>query len=872
MVEYSSLFNENNYNRNCITGDGDHLYNRLKESISRAKRIDIIVAFLMESGVRLLEEDFKEAVDKGASLRILCGNYLNITQPQALYLLKDSLGDRVDLRFYNVPNKSFHPKAYIFEYEDGSEIFIGSSNMSRSALTNGIEWNYRICSKVSPEDYNHFKQTFEELFLNHSIIVDDNEMKRYSKSWKRPKLFEDLERLENGTAVAAGAGQAKAAAEPHPGYVIDTEEPDQCLEQCKIINYPCPIGPQIEALYELKKSRLDGWDKGIVVAATGVGKTFLAAFDSKMFNKILFIAHREEILIQAERTFKCVRPETSIGHFSGVRKDKDCDILFATVQTLGRKEYLNTEYFARDEFDYIVIDEFHHAVAESYINVIEYFKPVFLLGLTATPERLDSQDVFALCDYNLVYEVRLKEAINKGWLVPFRYYGVYDETDYSRIDYKNGKYDDKQLEQVLNINKRADLILQNYLKYNSRRALGFCSSRSHAVFMAEYFMRQGIKACAVISGHIPKNSYGLENGRESFYVLDRKEAIDKLRKAEVRVIFSVDMFNEGLDVPEVDMVMFLRPTESPTVFLQQLGRGLRKKGKKRYVNVLDFIGNYKKANLIPYFLIGDTKGFGKGARSVHMPDEEEYPEGCIVNFDFKLIDLFKRMSDEQKELIDKVKEEYFRIKEKLGDRPLRLSMYTYLDESIYASIRTKKKFNIFRDYLSFLDKIGELSEDESQLLGTKAHEFLREIENTGMTKMYKMPLLLSFYNKGKMKLVIDEDDIYESFKEFYSHGSNVIDLKKDISTSNYKDWGKKEYVNLARRNPMKFLKQSSPEFFFEENKQFCIVPELEEFINNPAFRKHYIDIINYRTRRFYKERLEKRADEIIKGSVKHGKE
>jgi len=867
MAEYSSLHNGSFFNRNCVTGDRDHLYNRLKESISRAKRIDIIVAFLMESGVRLLEEDFKQAVNRGAAIRILCGNYLNITQPQALYLLKDSFGDRVDLRFYNVPNRSFHPKAYIFEFDDSGEIFIGSSNMSRSALTDGIEWNYRICSVKSPEDYLHFKRTFEDLFFNYSIIVDDNEMRKYSKSWRRPKLFEDLERLENGIAVVTESRREKRAAEPETGYVAAEPEPEYAIdtgnqEQCKIIEYPRPIGPQIEALYELKKSRLEGWDKGIVVAATGTGKTFLAAFDSKDFKRILFIAHREEILFQAESTFKCVRPEASTGFFSGERKDRDCEILFATVQTMGRKEYLNDNYFARDEFDYIIIDEFHHAVAESYVNVIEYFQPKFLLGLTATPERLDNQDVFALCDYNLVYEVRLKEAINKGWLVPFRYYGIYDETDYSGIDFKNGKYNEKQLEEALSINKRADLILQHYRKYNSRRALGFCSSRKHAVFMADYFVEHGIESCAVISGNMYKDSSDLGNEMESFNILDRKEAVDKLNKAEIRVIFSVDMFNEGLDVPEVDMVMFLRPTESPTVFLQQLGRGLRKKGEKKYVNVLDFIGNYKKANLIPFFLTGDVKDSEKKGRNVHMPDEEDYPEGCFVNFDFRLIDIFKRMADEQKELFEKIKDEYFRIKEKIGDRPLRLSMFTYLDEGIYTAIRTKKYLNIFRDYISFLEKIGELSEEEKSLLGTKAHEFLKEIENTSMSKMYKMPILLAFYNNGQMKLKIDEDDIYYSFKGFYSNPSNAVDMLRDKSSRNYKSWGKKEYISLARKNPMKFLMQSSGEFFYEEDSMFCLAPELAGFIHNPAFIKHYKDIIDYRTRRFYRERLESKYSNI----------
>ena len=842
----SILYNDNSYNENCVTGDSDHLYERLKVSLSRATKVDISVAFLMESGVRLLVQDFKEAVARGAVLRILCGNYLHITQPHALYLLKDSLGDKVDLRFYNVAHKSFHPKAYIFEHEDGGEIFIGSSNISRSALTDGIEWNYRICAKTSPEDYFYFKQTFEDLFLNHSLIVDDYELRRYSKSWKKPKLFVDLEQLTGATEKHRETRVAGIQQE----YLSDTVDGE--TQQGKIIKYPRPLGPQIEALYELKQSRLEGWGKGLVVAATGVGKTFLAAFDSQGFEKVLFIAHREEILSQAERTFQCVRPEATTGFFSGKQKDKNCDVLFATVQTIGRQEYLHEGNFLKDQFDYLVIDEFHHAVADSYKNILEYFTPKFLLGLTATPERLDNKDVFALCDYNVVYEARLKEAINKGWLVPFRYYGIYDETDYSGLDYRHGKYNEQQLEQVLKVNRRADLILQNYLKYNSRRALGFCVSRSHAVFMAQYFAERGIKACAVISGTVSTDDPGAS------YVLNRREAIKKLKNAEINVVFSVDIFNEGLDVPEVDMVMFLRPTESPTVFLQQLGRGLRKKGNKKYVNVLDFIGNYKKANLIPFFLTGNGQYGEKRVKGkTDMPSEEEYPEDCIVNFDFRLINLFKKMSEEQKEFIDRVQDEYYRIKEYLGERPLRLAMYTYLAENIYLTLRTKKDTNIFRDYLSFLEKMGELSEAEQALLGTKAHEFLKMLENTAMTKMYKLPIFLAFYNQGQMKLAIDEADIYKSFKKFYSCGSNAVDMLKDKSTRNYKEWGKKEYVSLAHRNPIRFLLQSSSDFFFKQDNHFCLVPALEEYINNAVFIQHFKDIIDYRTRRFYKERLEK---------------
>jgi len=424
----------------------------------------------------------------------------------------------------------------------------------------------------------------------------NDEMRRYSLAWKRPKLFNVLESAEDN--------------EEKYGTVIPLYEPK---------------GAQIEALYELKKCREEGWNKGLVVAATGIGKTYLAAFDSIGFHKVLFVAHREEILNQAKTSFENIRPNIKTGLFSGKNKEINKDVLFATVQTLGQKKYLCDEYFKKDEFDYIIIDEFHHAAAGNYGNILEYFTPKFLLGLTATPERMDNKDVFALCDYNIVYEVRLKGAIDKGWLVPFRFYGVFDDTDYEKISFRNGRYDEVELERALMINKRADLILKHYKKYNSRRALGFCASRKHAEYMSKYFNENGIKACAVVSGEQTK------------FTMERCDAVDKLRKAEINIIFSVDMFNEGLDIPEIDMILFLRPTESPTIFLQQLGRGLRKYKNKKYVNILDFIGNYKKANLIPFFLSGDLNDIAVKVKGGKLPKEEEYPDDSIVDFDFEII-------------------------------------------------------------------------------------------------------------------------------------------------------------------------------------------------------------------------------------------
>jgi len=804
---------------NCITGDTNHLLPKLKESFKKATSIDIIVAFLMESGVKLLKDELKEVVNKNIPIRILTGNYLNITQPQALYMLKDIMGDKVDLRFYNVPNKSFHPKAYIFEYEKGGDLYVGSSNISKSALTSGIEWNYRLDKEKNSEDYNSFKAVFEDLFLNHSIIIDEEEMRRYSESWVRPKVYKHIDNEE----------------------ILDNNSESNSVDN-NIIELYEPRGAQIEALYELKKKREEGYDKGLVVAATGIGKTYLAAFDSRGYNRILFVAHREEILNQAAVSFKNVRPNNSTGFFYGDNKDTSSDFIFATVQTLGKLQYLKEEYFTRDAFDYIVIDEFHHAAAGNYKNIIDYFQPKFMLGLTATPERMDNKDVFAICDNNTAYEVRLKTAINKGWLVPFRYYGIYDElVNYEAIDYKNGNYDQNQLEEALMINKRADLIIANYNKYKSERALGFCSSRKHAEFMAEYFSSKGIKACAVVS-----------DGSSS-YCMDRKEAVNKLSKGDIKVVFSVDMFNEGLDIPTVDLVMFLRPTESPTVFLQQLGRGLRRWKGKNYLNVLDFIGNYKKANLIPLFLTGEPKGSGS---SKVIPNEEEYPEDCFIDFDFRLIDLFKRMDQQGKKLQDLVKEEYYRIKEDLGHRPSRVELITYIENDIYYKIKNVTGKNPFRNYLKFLKDLEELEEDEEAIIGTKAEEFINMIENTSMAKTYKMPVLLAFYNYGKLKIRINEEDIYDSFKNFYAKGSNAVDLFNQKSTEGFKDWGKKQWYKLAKDNPLKFLAKTEKEFFYFDGEDYCLNEALEDFAASKVFMRNFKDVVDLRTREYYKNRVE----------------
>ncbi|MGQ9856550.1 MAG: DEAD/DEAH box helicase family protein [Fervidobacterium sp.] len=813
----------------------------ISEAILKAVEIDIIVSFVLKSGVELLLEPLKTASSNGAKVRVLTSTYLNITEPSALVLLKDSLGDNLDLRVFKYEDKHFHPKAYIFEFINGDgELFVGSSNISKDALTGGIEWNYRISKSANPEHFEYFKRAFFDLFNNHSVLVDNKFIEQYAEKWATKKSdseYEGLKNLEKDIYV-------------FESYESETDlEEIESTKQSKPELSSLPVLPnevQQEVLRELNNTRAEGFTKALVVLATGVGKTFLAAFDSMQFNKVLFVAHREEILKQAKSTFGKVRPAAKMGLFNSQVKDKDKDIVFASVFTIGKDEYLNESYFPPDYFDYIVIDEFHHAAAESYKKLLNYFKPKFLLGLTATPERMDGKDVFEICDYNVVYDLRLTDAVNRGYLVPFHYYGIYDETDFSKIPIVDGHYKEDELEKVLIVHKRADLVLSKYLEKGRKKALGFCVSKAHAEYMADYFNKNGVKACAVYSGEQGENA------------IPRWEAIEKFRSGQLEVIFTVDVFNEGVDIPEIEMVMFLRPTESPTVFIQQLGRGLRKAKNKEYLIVLDFIGNYKNAVLIPFIISQkeyDLKMLQKEVNAENIREVLGLPEWCEVDFDFRVIDLFKKMARDLQKIEGIIYDEYLRIKKFLGYRPLRHEFYKYVDEVIYRNMRKNAKFNILNDYISFLYNHGELFEDEMTIFNTIAHKFINFIEKTTMTKSYKMPVLLAFYNNGHPKLCVTPDDIYMSFKEFYSSPANAVDLKMHSSTKDFETWGKDEWVKLSRKNPEHYLEQTHGEFFGRKGELFCLNEQLERFLDNPAFVEHFRDSIEYRTIRYYKERI-----------------
>ncbi|MGN9763768.1 DEAD/DEAH box helicase family protein [Micromonospora sp. SD12] len=456
-----------------------------------------------------------------------------------------------------------------------------------------------------------------------------------------------------------------------------------------------PNRVQLEALEALEYSRtVRGWEKGIVVLPTGTGKTILSALDAKRFGgRVLFVVHRLDILAQSVEAYRQVWGNLDEGILTGEERRNlhRCDVLFASKDSLRRSAEI-AEIDPR-AFDYIVIDEVHHGQSPSYEPLFQYFKPRFMLGMTATPERADRKDIFELFDYNKVYEIPLSEAIERGYLVPYTYVGLTDDIDYSRIRYQNHRYRVDDLERLLIVPERNDAILQSYLDEGlgaGDKAIGFCVSIKHADRMANFFRSQGVTAAAIHS-----------NSEQ------RDELIQAFRDNRIQVAFTVDLFNEGIDFANVQVLLFLRPTESKTVFMQQLGRGLRLSAGKERVRVLDFIGNYKRANQIRKYL----------AKSVERRDETgadgrrqkklvyHFSPGCVVKFD-PVVEEILNQQDAAEFAVDRqdLREAYFALAEQLNHKPSKSELDS---QGQFSSRLYVQAWGTWRD---FLRDVGEYTE------------------------------------------------------------------------------------------------------------------------------------------------------------------
>lgn len=763
-----------------------NLLNELISSIRECERFSFSVAFINFSGLQLLLDAFKDFEEKGSKGRIITSTYLNFTESKALKRISDF--DNIDLKVFVTDREiGFHTKAYIFEYTDHYKVIIGSSNITQSALKSNIEWNVEIILK---DDEYFIKDVLKEydLLWNSSQVADDDFIKKYE---------DFLSKLTNNNLN-------QSIIYEHAEYIV-------------------PNRMQRRAMENLERIRSFGEEKALVIAATGTGKTYMSAFDVKSYEpkKLLFIVHREEILKKAKETFETLIPNLGVtfGLFTGNEKQKDADYVFTTIQTISR--YFRD--FGANEFDYMIIDEAHHATSPSYQTVLNHFKPKFLLGMTATPERGDHQNVFDLFDNNIALEVRLHEAIEDELVIPFHYFGI---TDIDGIDLSDVNLDDiNEITKRLKVNERVDFIIEkmNFYGFDGKKqkGLGFCASIEHAKYMAEEFNKRGYNSICLYGQHSPEE--------RSYYIHKLEDNNDDLS-----FIFSVDIFNEGVDIPSVNTVLMLRPTDSPIVFIQQLGRGLRKHKSKSFLTVLDFIGNHNKTFLIAMALNG-SRYYDKESLKVAVATGFANIPGCThIQMDrISQERILSQIDQENFNSMKYLKEEYFEFKKmNQGHTP-----YLLIDYLKYDGAPDPVKFvNKEKTYLGFLAKVEKDNQLKSLLQDNDFENVLKELSSMLPIKRIYEFIVIKYLIRHetitigeakneilKMVKFVDEDSIHHAFEY----------LNQDY------------YDSVQKKNKLKL--------FNYMNGYLIKTDRFNNLLNNIEFKKYIEDIVTYGIFRYERE-------------------
>ena len=654
---------------------------RIKDCFKKCNSFTLSVSFIKKAGLVLFQREIEEALERGAIGRIITSTYQNFTDIASLkdFLAwqnkYDNFECHLDMNCFG--ENGFHSKGYLFEYDDSIEIIVGSSNITRFALLKNIEWNISLISKNNIESYDEAIKNFEYL-------------------WDRTfKLSEDVIKQYNFVL----------------DYAIEKWDMDYINPLTQNI---VPNSMQRKALKELTRYRDTGVKRALIISATGSGKTYLAAFDARNFDakRVLFVVHRETILKDAKQTFMNVfGAEKTCGLYTGNSKDLDCDFVFASSNMLAR----HLTEFDKNEFDYICYDEVHHIVAECGKKILNYFNPEFLLGLTATPERMDNQDIFELFEQNVPFELRLRDAINNDLVVPFHYYGIRDDL----INY--GEDDKNKVSKNIAESDNVDFIVKEIEKHRlpneKLKAVAFCTNIAHCSLMANELAMRGYSTVALTG----ENNTG-----------ERIKAFNDLQDEtnDLEIICTVDILNEGVDIPAINTVLFLRPTESSTIFLQQLGRGLRKYKNKQYLTVLDFIGNDYSRSVQIALALG-TLGKTTYTEKAYLKNliESDYKTLNIPGVEIHIDELSKK---EIVKFIDQenfnkksfLKKDYENFKKYLNKDRIPTHM-DYLESEIAPDLNRFIKSKIggkrIKSYYEFLTMIGEenlpiFTEEEIKLI------------------------------------------------------------------------------------------------------------------------------------------------------------
>jgi superfamily II DNA or RNA helicase/phage repressor protein C with HTH and peptisase S24 domain len=738
----------------------------------------ISVAFVTTSGVATLINKLKELENRGIKGKILVSQYLNFTQPEALKRLIQF--DNIELKIATTGNT--HTKGYIFKSKDHYNLIIGSSNLTAQALCSNKEWNIKVSA------------------LNESGIVEQ-------------VLREFHSDFENGISVTLE-------------YIRDYEEifRNQQLQNQNFqsISFSQPLitpnSMQIEALKNLQKLREEGKNKALIISATGTGKTYLSAFDAIAFNpkKLLFVVHRLTIAKDSLNTFKSVfGEEKTMGLYSGNEKDLDCDFVFSTIQTISKPNHLDN--FSKDHFDYIIIDETHRSGAGSYLRLIEHFEPKFLLGMTATPERTDGNDIFRLFDHNIAYEIRLSKAMEEEMLSSFHYYGVAD------LSIDNIQVDTKSDFRYLVANERVERIIENVKFYGSdngiTRGLIFCSRKNEAVELADLFNAKGFN-CVALTG---------DSSEE-----ERANAINKLEadnlSEKLDYIFTVDIFNEGIDIPRVNQIIMLRPTESSIIFIQQLGRGLRKVDGKSYLTVIDFIGNYENNYLIPIALYGDTSYNKDSLRKLITEGSRMIPGASTIDFDEITKErIFQSIDSANMQLYSDLKKDFNLLKFKLGRTPM---MMDFIEHGARDPFLFVDYANSYYNFIVMAEKkeTPELSKQQVKLLEL----FSKEINNS---KRIEESLII--------KILIESGELsVEKLKEFvldrYHYMISDDTIKSCVGNLNF------EFVREKKDGQMLSVKKIfGIDVLNIEKGNFVFSSDFMNQLKKSEFKHFLLDSVNY---------------------------
>lgn len=740
----------------------------------------ISVAFVTTSGVASIINKLKELEDREIIGKILVSQYLNFTQPEALKRLLQF--KNIDLRIAITGNA--HTKGYIFRNKEHYNLIVGSSNLTAQALCTNKEWNIKVSA------------------LDESGIVE--------------KVLREFQSdFEKGTPVTAE-------------YILSYEEifQNQLLQTRKIkyensaLSQPLitPNSMQIEALENLQKLRAEGKNKALIISATGTGKTYLSAFDAIVFNpkKLLFVVHRLTIAKDSLNTFRSVfGKDKTMGLYSGNQRDLDCDFIFSTIQTISKANHLDN--FPKDQFDYIIIDETHRSGADSYLRLIEHFEPKFLLGMTATPERTDGNDIFRLFDHNIAYEIRLSKAMEEEMLSLFHYYGVAD------LSVDNIPVETKSDFRYLVANERVERIIEQAKFYGSdngiTRGLIFCSRKKEAEELAVLFNERGFKTIALTG----------DNSEE-----ERAKAIEKLENdnlsEKLDYIFTVDIFNEGIDIPKINQIIMLRPTESAIIFIQQLGRGLRKVDGKGYLTVIDFIGNYANNYLIPIALYGDTSYNKDSLRKLITEGSRMIPGASTINFDEITKErIFQSIDSANMQLLADLKKDYNLLKFRLGRTPMMMDFIEHGSRDPFLFV------NYADSYYNFILKVEKaentaLSEQEIKLLEL----FSKEINNS---KRVEESLIL--------KILIESGELsVKKLKDFvlvnYHYSISDDTIKSCVSNLNFEFVREKKDGKLLSAKEIYDIDNLSIE---QEN--FIFSSDFIRHLNQAEFKLHLLDSTKY---------------------------